>query len=200
MSPRVAEGPFAHAKGVVEALYAALKAEPRFEPGEDPCLHPGKTARTSAGTVGELHPALLEGTWSAFELDLATLFAESRDPVEYVDVVSFPAVRQDLAFVVAEEVPAGDLVDAAREAAGPELRAMRAFDVYRGPQVGEGRKSVAFAVEFQSPERTLTDEDAAACATGSPTRCGALRGRAPDGLTRSSAARAGRRAPRARPA
>ena len=156
----VAEGPFTHAKGVVEALYAALKAEPRFERGEDACLHPGKTARTSAGTVGELHPVLLAGTWSAFELDLATLFAESRDPVEYVDVVTFPAVRQDLAFVVAEEVPAGDLVDAARETAGPELRSMRAFDVYRGPQVGEGRKSVAYAVEFQSPERTLTDEDA----------------------------------------
>jgi phenylalanyl-tRNA synthetase beta chain len=69
-------------------------------------------------------------------------------------------VRQDLAFVVPEEVRAGDLVDAAREAAGPELRSMRAFDVYRGPQVGEGHKSVAYAVEFQSPERTLTDEDA----------------------------------------
>jgi len=80
--------------------------------------------------------------------------------VEYVDVVTFPAVRQDLAFVVADDVPAGDLVNAAREAAGPELRSMRAFDVYRGPQVGAGRKSVAYAVEFQSPERTLTDEDA----------------------------------------
>jgi phenylalanyl-tRNA synthetase beta chain len=156
----LADGPFSHAKGVVEALYAALKAEPRFERGDDPCLHPGKTARTSAGTVGELHPALLEGTWSAFELDLATLFAESREPVEYVDVVTFPAVRQDLAFVVPEDVASGDLVDAAREAAGPELRSIRAFDVYRGPQVGAGNKSVAYAVEFQSPERTLTDEDA----------------------------------------
>jgi phenylalanyl-tRNA synthetase beta chain len=53
-------------------------------------------------------------------------------------------------------------VAAAREAAGPELREMRAFDVYRGEQVGEGRKSIAFAVSFQSPERTLTDDDAAA--------------------------------------
>jgi len=70
-------------------------------------------------------------------------------------------VLQDLAFVVSEENAAGDLVDAAREAAGPELRAMHAFDVYRGPQVGEGRKSVAFRVSFQSPERTLSDEDAA---------------------------------------
>jgi len=71
-------------------------------------------------------------------------------------------VRQDLAFVVPEDVPAGELVEAAREAAGPELREMRAFDVYRGTQVGEGRKSIAYAVSFQSPERTLSDEDAAA--------------------------------------
>jgi phenylalanyl-tRNA synthetase beta chain len=71
-------------------------------------------------------------------------------------------VRQDLAFSVPEQVAAGDLVAAAHEAAGPELRDMRAFDVYRGNQVGEGRKSIAFSVSFQSSERTLSDEDAAA--------------------------------------
>jgi phenylalanyl-tRNA synthetase beta chain len=58
-------------------------------------------------------------------------------------------------------VPVGDLVAAAREAAGPELREVRVFDVYRGEQVGEGRKSVAFSVAYQSDERTLSDEDAA---------------------------------------
>ncbi len=56
---------------------------------------------------------------------------------------------------------AAELVEAARKAAGPELREMRAFDVYRGEQVGPGRKSIAFSVTFQSPERTLTDDDAA---------------------------------------
>jgi phenylalanyl-tRNA synthetase beta chain len=66
-----------------------------------------------------------------------------------------------MAFVVNEDVPAGELVRAAVEAAGPELREMRAFDVYRGEQVGEGRKSIAFSVTFQSPERTLTDDEAA---------------------------------------
>jgi phenylalanyl-tRNA synthetase beta chain len=64
--------------------------------------------------------------------------------------------------VVDEHLPAGDLVDAAREAAGPQLREMRVFDVYRGEQIGEGKKSVAFSVAFQSPEGTLSDEDAAA--------------------------------------
>ncbi|HET7855291.1 MAG TPA: phenylalanine--tRNA ligase subunit beta [Gaiellaceae bacterium] len=158
----IVEAGFARMKGVVETIYAALKAELEVERADDPLFHPGKAARTRAGTFGELHPALLDGTWSGFELDLAELAQGSRDPVVYEDVITYPAVRQDLAFTVGEEVAAGEVVAAAREAAGPELREMRAFDVYRGPQVGAGRKSIAFSVEFQSPERTLSDEDAAA--------------------------------------
>jgi phenylalanyl-tRNA synthetase beta chain len=77
-------------------------------------------------------------------------------------VITFPAVKQDLAFVVDEAVAAGDLIAAAHEAAGPELRELRVFDVYRGEQIGPGKKSIALAAAFQSPERTLSDEDAAA--------------------------------------
>ena len=157
----VAEGGFGRAKGIVEALHAALKLEARFGRAEHPLLHPGKTARMAAGIVGELHPAQLEGTWGAFELDLDELFAEVPDRIVYQDVITYPAVRQDLAFTVPEDVSAGDLVDAAREAAGPELQELRVFDVYRGEQVGTGKKSIAFRASFQSPERTLSDEDAA---------------------------------------
>ena len=160
-SPGSSEGGWQRAKGVVEALYAALKAEPGFERTSDDLLHPGKAASVGAGIVGELHPAALEGVWGVFELDLAGLQEAANDDVRYADVITYPAVRQDLAFSVPEEVPAGDLVAAAHEAAGPELREMTAFDVYRGGQVGEGRKSIAFAVSFQSSERTLSDEDAA---------------------------------------
>ena len=76
-------------------------------------------------------------------------------PVTYRDVITYPAVRQDIAVAVAEDVPVGDLVAAAREAAGDELREIRVFDVYRGDQVGPGRKSVAFSVAYQAPDRTL---------------------------------------------
>ncbi len=155
------EGGFGRAKGVVEAIYAALKAELDLERAEDPRFHPGKTARTSAGLFGELHPALLDGEWGAFELDLALLFEAAGGPVAYEDVVSFPLVRQDIAVGVAEDVEAGALVAAAREAGGPELREARVFDVYRGEQLGEGRKSVAIRLAFQSSDRTLSDEDAA---------------------------------------
>jgi phenylalanyl-tRNA synthetase beta chain len=157
----IVAGGWSRAKGIVEAVYAAIKAEPVFERTTDELLHPGKAASVGAGLVGELHPAVLEGAWGVFELDLAALLAETTE-LRYTDVITYPAVRQDLAFAVPNDVAAGDLVAAAREAAGPELRTMRAFDVYHGDQVGEGRKSIAFAVTFQSPERTLSDEDAAA--------------------------------------
>jgi phenylalanyl-tRNA synthetase beta chain len=157
----IVDGGWPRVKGVVDALYAALKAEPSFTRAEDDLLHPGKSASTASGILGELHPAVLDGVWGAFELDFAKLLEEVPEEVRYADVVSFPVVRQDLAFAVPEVVSAAELVAAAREAAGPELREMRPFDVYRGEQVGEDRKSIAFTVSFQSAERTLTDEDAA---------------------------------------
>jgi phenylalanyl-tRNA synthetase beta chain len=156
----ITEGGFLRVKGVVEALYAALKAEPTFERREHPLLHPGKSAGTPAGIVGALHPRLLDGEWGVFELDLADLCAASHEPVTYEDVITYPPVRQDIAVSVPDEIPVGDLVSAAREAARAELREVRVFDVYRGEQVGAGRKSVALALTFQSPQRTLTDEEA----------------------------------------
>jgi phenylalanyl-tRNA synthetase beta chain len=157
-------GGFARAKGAAEMLFRLLSApEPDFEPaGELPFLHPVKAARVGeVGWVGELHPRIAEGEWGVFELDLAALAATTRDVVVYEDVVTYPAVKQDLSFVVAEETAAGDLIRSAREAAGPELRSMDAVDVYRGPQLGEGRKSITFSVAFQSSERTLSDAEAA---------------------------------------
>jgi phenylalanyl-tRNA synthetase beta chain len=147
----ITEGGFFRAKGVAEAVYGALHVDPQFE------AEAGRTARTPEGKVREL-----PGGWGYFELDLDALFARVPDLPLYRDVITYPAVKQDLAFAVAEDVPANALVAAAHEAAGPELRTMAPFDVYRGEQVGAGRKSIAFAVEFQSPERTLSDEDAAA--------------------------------------
>jgi phenylalanyl-tRNA synthetase beta chain len=158
----IVEGGFPAAKGALETLYEALRVELRVERAHDPLLHPGKSARTEAGWLGELHPARLEGAWGVFELDLETLFAAVEPVPLYEDVITYPPVRQDLAVAVAEDVPAGALVDTAREAAGPDLREARVFDVYRGDQVGEGRKSVALALVFQSAERTLSDDDAAA--------------------------------------
>ncbi len=157
----IVSGGFERAKGILESLHAALKLEPRFERGEQALLHPGKTATVGGGVVGELHPTQLEGAWGAFELDLDELLGGVPDRLVYEDVITYPAVLQDLAFTVPESVAAQELVDAARESAGPELRELHVFDVYRGEQVGDGKKSIAFRAAFQSPERTLSDKDAA---------------------------------------
>lgn len=146
----IVEGGFSTAKGAVETLYRALHVEPRFEGTSV------REVRTPEGSVREL-----AGDWGYFELDLDALFERVPELPLYEDVITYPPVRQDLAFAVAEDVQAQDLVTAAQEAAGAELRAMTPFDVYRGEQVGEGRKSIAFRVEFRSPEGTLTDEEAA---------------------------------------
>jgi len=123
-------------------------------------LHPGRSARTREGYLGELHPTVLEGSWGAFELDLDALVERAPEAVAYEEVSPYPEVRQDLAFVVDEAVPAAELLAALREAAAPELRSASVFDEYRGAQIGAGKRSLAFRVAFGSNERTLTDEEA----------------------------------------
>jgi phenylalanyl-tRNA synthetase beta chain len=156
----IVQGGFPSAKGAVEGLYRALAVPAAFEPADD-LPHGARGARTPEGWVLALREPDLPGEWGAFELEVDALAARSPDIVVYDDVITYPPVRQDLAFVVDEEVAAGDLVAAAADAAGDALREMRAFDVYRGEQVGAGKKSIAFAVTFQSREKTLTDEEAA---------------------------------------
>jgi phenylalanyl-tRNA synthetase beta chain len=158
----IVEGGFFRAKGALETLLDALHVEPRFEPAQHPFMRTPACAALPGGWVAQLDPSLLEGEWGVFELDLEELFASIPERIEYEDVVTHPAVKQDVALVVREDVPAGALVAAAREAVGPELREMRPFDVYRGEQVPAGHKSIAFALVFQAPDRTLSDEDAAA--------------------------------------
>jgi phenylalanyl-tRNA synthetase beta chain len=157
----IVEGGLADAKWAVEQVYGALKVEPSFERGSEPFLHPGKAARTREGWVGELHPSLLEGTWGAFELDLDALVAAAPERVGFQEVSPYPEVRQDVAFVVDEELPAAVLLAAIRDAGGELLRAVEPFDEYRGEQVGDGKRSLAFRLAFGSAERTLTDGEAA---------------------------------------
>jgi phenylalanyl-tRNA synthetase beta chain len=158
----VVDGGFAAAKWAVEQVYAALKVEPAIERTTEPLLHPGKAARTGEGWVGELHPSVLEGVWGAFELDLDALVERAPEVVAFEEVSPYPEVRQDLAFVVDAELPAAELLAAMRDAGAPELRSVSVFDEYRGEQIGAGKKSLAFRTAYGSPERTLTDEEAAA--------------------------------------
>jgi len=156
----IAAGGFGVARGAVESLYETFHVPLEARRATLAHLHPGKAAETDSGWFGELHPAQLEGAWGVFELDVAALMAPLPERILYEDVITYPAVRQDIAVVVGEDVEAGSIVAVAREAGGDELRDARVFDVYRGEQVGEGRKSVAVHLAFQAPDRTLTDEEA----------------------------------------
>ncbi|MEZ0339545.1 phenylalanine--tRNA ligase subunit beta [Mycobacterium sp. pV006] len=132
--------------------------------------HPGRCAEILVGEqvvghAGQLHPAVIErsglpkGT-CAVELDLDAVPVVERLPVPSVS--PFPAVFQDVALVVDEDVEAQSVVDAVRAGAGELLEDVRIFDVYTGPQIGEGRKSLALALRFRAMDRTLTEEDASA--------------------------------------
>jgi phenylalanyl-tRNA synthetase beta chain len=158
----IADGGFAEVKWAVEQIYSALGIEPSYERTAEPYLHPGKAARTAEGWLGELHPALLEGVWGVFELDLDALAEVAPQVVAFAEVSPYPEVRQDLAFTVDDEVPASEILAAIREAAGELLREIEVFDEYRNPEtIGEGKRSLAFRLAFGSPEGTLTDEDVA---------------------------------------
>src|SRR5207302_7615589 len=156
-------------KGDLAALFAATGARQsfRFEPGSQPALHPGRTARVlrcgqSVGWLGELHPTLvqtLEFTYPPmlFELDFDAALAVKR--ATYEEISRFPQVRRDLAVVVDESVTLSTLAERVTLAASSLLRDLRIFDVYRGPGLEKGRKSVALGLIFQAISRTLTDDD-----------------------------------------
>ena len=140
-------------------------------PAEVPAQwHPGRMARvlagqTVVGVVGELHPHVNEALGfpahsAAFELDLTALFAAlDNAPIQARPISTFPPVKQDLAFTVPQSVTAAALEDAIREAAGEVLESIELFDVFTGDQVGEGMKSLAYAVTFRAVDRTLGSED-----------------------------------------
>ena len=158
----IADGGFAEAKWAVEQIYSTLGAEPAYDRATAPHLHPGKAAQTAEGWLGELHPALLDGTWGVFELDLDVLAGATPQAASFEDVSPYPEVRQDLAFVIADDVAAADVVAAIREAGGELLRRLEVFDEYRNPEtIGAGKRSLAFRLAFGSAEGTLTDEDVA---------------------------------------
>ncbi len=132
-----------------------------------PFLHPGRAATVlaggqPAGWLGELHPLVdaweLDGA-AVMELDLDLFLAAASDTLRYRDFSSHPALRQDLAVVLPEQVPAGQTLAAVRSAAGALLEDVHVFDVYTGPQVGSGLRSLALALSFRAPDRTLADTD-----------------------------------------
>jgi phenylalanyl-tRNA synthetase beta chain len=161
---------FFAAKGLLGAALEAVRVAWEVEPATEPFLHSGRTARVIArgedvGWIGELHP-IVARMWdldaaALFEIDLDRTLAHAEAVPRYVDLTSFPALHLDLSVALPEDVPAATVLATVREACGGLLDDVRVFDVYRGEQLGEGRKSLALALSFRAPDRTLTDEDVA---------------------------------------
>ena len=160
----IAQGGFLRAKGAVETIAAAAHVELPFERDPEPgtLLHPGKAARTPTGAVGELHPAILDGEWGVFELDLETLAAAAPERVEYEDVITFPALLQDVAVVVAGGRRGGRARGRGWGGRRPRnsARCMSSTST-AASRSARGGSRWRSRLAFQSPERTLSDEDAA---------------------------------------
>jgi phenylalanyl-tRNA synthetase beta chain len=158
-------------KGVLEALARGLGCELEVEAGAEPFLSPGRAGHAllggvSIGWIGELHPLVCRawdlGSAAAFELDLGPLVEASPVGAEqYEDVITYPAVEQDIAVVVDDAVTAAQVRAVVAEAGGELLRSIQIFDLYRGEQLEAGKKSLALRLEFRDPERTLTDAEVA---------------------------------------
>ncbi|PZS34270.1 MAG: phenylalanine--tRNA ligase subunit beta [Pseudonocardiales bacterium] len=151
---------------------AAGGAALTVEPADVAPWHPGRCAALSVdgrliGHAGELHPRVtaaldLPPRTAAVELDLSALFAAQPGLVAAPQVSGFPPATQDVALVVDDDVPAAAVEDALREGAGDLLEAVRLFDVFAGEQIGRGRRSLAYALRFRAPDRTLTVQEATA--------------------------------------
>ena len=166
------ESGWADAIGLVRRLGTELGAEVEVSAATRMPWHPGRCALLSVGGevlghAGELHPTVcrsfgLPVRSAAVEVDLDALMRHARDVTPGPDFSTYPMAKEDVALVVRDAVPAAEVEAALREGAGDLLESIRLFDVYTGEQVGAGHKSLAFALRFRAPDRTLTEEETGA--------------------------------------
>ena len=158
-------------KGEIDALLQLLNVKPAeyVANRENPSYHPGRCADILidgklAGTIGQIHPLVAEaygigGEVYVADLDFTTIEASLAEERVFHSLPRFPAVTRDLALVCDESLTVGELERCISAAAGKLLRKINLFDIYRGPGVAAGKKSVAFSLELRADDRTLTDED-----------------------------------------
>ncbi len=171
-----AVGEAGRARDWADAVEAARKVagllgvELEIAQGTHQALHPGRAAVLSvagalAGHAGELHPKVAE-SWdlpartAVMELDLSALIEAAAEQVTAEAIATFPPTTQDVALIVEDSLPAGQLQATLAEGAGELLESIELFDVYSGAGIGEGSKSLAYALRFRAADRTLTAEEA----------------------------------------
>ncbi|MCL2817295.1 MAG: phenylalanine--tRNA ligase subunit beta, partial [Clostridiales bacterium] len=162
-----------HMKGLWERLAQAFGLDFQLEqpPADEyPFLHPGKSALIKiggkrAGFMGEAHPLAAENyelgeETVLLEISLKEVFAAAQAVPQASDLPKYPSLSRDMALLGDAAIPQEQITAAIRQAGGPYLASVRLFDVYDGPPIPEGRRSLAYALTFVHKERTLTDEEA----------------------------------------
>ena len=173
----VGDGDFYRLKGICEAVFrdAGITGVKYTAEANDPTYHPGRCAVMTApdgtrlGILGELHPTVLENWGLEVPAYIAVLEFEdilklAHFAREYSPLAKYPASTRDFAFVCDEALESATIENVLRRAGGKVVESVTLFDVYRGAQIGENKKSMAYTVTMRAPDRTLTDEEADACA------------------------------------
>jgi phenylalanyl-tRNA synthetase beta chain len=162
---------FFDGKGALEALLSGLAIDDwRLADASGRPLHPARSATVEiggqpAGVIGELHPRVaqrldLPARVAIFELDVASLARNAPRRTTYREIPRYPPIRRDLAFILDASTPAADIRSALEQAGGELVGSVLLFDVFEGPPLSEGQRSLAFSIDFRAADRTLTDDEA----------------------------------------
>ena len=154
-------------KGIIEELLEYLGYKNRYSfvvkdlPNE---VHPGQSAsivlnNVNIGIIGKVHPSFMKEDVYVAEINLAKLFSFRTKKMGYKEISKFPGIKKDVAFILDKKISASEVIEVIKKAGGKLLTDIKIFDVYTGENVGENEKSIAFSLNFEDMNRTLTEDE-----------------------------------------
>lgn len=155
------------AKGVIENLLNYIGLENRYSfvaSNTLPDMHPGRTAkiivgRDEVGFIGQIHPSINKSEVYVFDLDFEQLFNIKTRNIKFKELNKYPSVNKDVAFIVNKEINSAQIEQIIKKVGGRLLVDIEVFDVYEGINISNNQKSLAYSLEFQDSNKTLTDEE-----------------------------------------
>ena len=157
-------------KGIIETVLQGLKVKNwEVVPGNHPAFHPLRNGKIiiggeEVGIFGEIHPEVIDnyripGKVNLFEIDFENLLPNVPSGIKYCVLPKYPSVQRDLALVVREEILSEDIIKTIKSIDEKLIKKVTLFDIFKGKQIGDGYKSLAYSVIFQAEDRTLTDQE-----------------------------------------
>jgi len=157
-------------KGIIETVFQNLKVENwEVVQGDHPAFHPLRNGKIiirgeEVGIFGEIHPEIISnyripGKVNLFEIDFENLLPNVPSDIKYCVLPKYPSVQRDLALVLKEEILSADIVKTIKSIDEKLIKKVTLFDIFKGKQIGDGDKSLAYSVVFQAEDRTLTDQE-----------------------------------------